>query len=432
MKSTRKIIALVMALVLFGIGLYYLRGSGWKEAVSISFAAGAIGFYFSYNFEPRLFGAFFSLKALRHFALVFVLLLFLPLFGNIFSNGKRAVLPEKEQGKQVELITPWALISRFIDEFDSRFVFRDRLIPGYNRVKIKLFGVSPVPKVIIGRSGWLFQARVNKEPNERGYFQSVLPFSEAGLKDWKDRLEERRDWLKERGIYYLVILAPDKASIYPEYLPGNLSGFYRESRLDQLLDYLKKHSTVPVLDLRSSLLNAKNDLKIYYKTDSHWNEPGALFAYRDIVNHLASVFGKEKKVRAKTLDDFRIKRRKLKNGNLSLMLAIKDHGFVEQRLRLRPRFRRTARKAPLPSIKIPKALKPAAMVSAKPDLPGAVMFHDSFGRNLKPFLSEHFSRILFLRDWGFRFHRDIIEVEKPKIVLDEIAEHFLYRVRLSN
>jgi hypothetical protein len=32
------------------------------------------------------------------------------------------------------------------------------------------------------------------------------------------------------------------------------------------------------------------------------------------------------------------------------------------------------------------------------------MFHDSFARKLKPFLSQHFSRIVYLRDWGFHFH----------------------------
>jgi hypothetical protein len=206
------------------------------------------------------------------------------------------------------------------------------------------------------------------------------------------------------------------------------------------VDYLEKHSTIPLLDLRKTLLAAKKESVIYYKTDSHWNEYGACIAYGEIIKHLASVL--ESKIKIKTsgkiqpmpVSDFRvrIKKREQNGGNLAIMLALQDTVFREKRIKLRHRTPYRARNVPVPEDYNLHPVKPAVTERPDADFPKTVMLHDSFARKLKPFLSQHFSRIVYLRDWGFHFHASIIEAENPKIVLDEIAEHFLYNVRLSN
>jgi hypothetical protein len=59
-------------------------------------------------------------------------------------------------------------------------------------------------------------------------------------------------------------------------------------------------------------------------------------------------------------------------------------------------------------------------------LPRAVMFRDSFGTALLPFLAEHFARIRF--DWvDERFDAGVVESEKPQLVIQEVTERFLMR-----
>ena len=58
-------------------------------------------------------------------------------------------------------------------------------------------------------------------------------------------------------------------------------------------------------------------------------------------------------------------------------------------------------------------------------LPNILMVHDSFYKRLKPYLSASFSRVLYIWDWGMNFYPDIIEREKPTLVIDEMAERFL-------
>jgi hypothetical protein len=50
-------------------------------------------------------------------------------------------------------------------------------------------------------------------------------------------------------------------------------------------------------------------------------------------------------------------------------------------------------------------------------LPRAVVFRDSFGSALVPFLAEHFSRALFL--WQYNVDPDVVLAERPAVVIQE-------------
>jgi hypothetical protein len=50
-----------------------------------------------------------------------------------------------------------------------------------------------------------------------------------------------------------------------------------------------------------------------------------------------------------------------------------------------------------------------------PGLPAAVVFRDSFGSALIPFLAEHFRRSVYL--WQYDFDPQWIEKEKPQVVI---------------
>ena len=52
------------------------------------------------------------------------------------------------------------------------------------------------------------------------------------------------------------------------------------------------------------------------------------------------------------------------------------------------------------------------------------MFRDSFASRLVPFLSEHFSRAVYL--WQNDFDAEVIEQEHPDVVIQEIVSRHLY------
>ena len=61
---------------------------------------------------------------------------------------------------------------------------------------------------------------------------------------------------------------------------------------------------------------------------------------------------------------------------------------------------------------------------ASPSLPRAVIFRDSFASRLVPFLSEHFSRAVYL--WQNDFDASVVAEEHPDVVIEEIVGRHLY------
>lgn len=167
---------------------------------------------------------------------------------------------------------------------------------------IYVFDYSPVRKVLKGRNGFYFEG-IGERKVTRGVIRTydslkdyagLDPLSDAELLQWKEMLEGRRDWFAARGTPYLFVLAPTKAQIYPEYLPESFRRLRAQtggsSRHDQLMTYLKANSDVPIVDLKSALLRAKETMPegqyLYYRTDFHWNFLGAFHAYQAIVDAL--------------------------------------------------------------------------------------------------------------------------------------------------
>jgi hypothetical protein len=57
-------------------------------------------------------------------------------------------------------------------------------------------------------------------------------------------------------------------------------------------------------------------------------------------------------------------------------------------------------------------------------LPRAVILRDSFVSRLVPFLSEHFSRAVYV--WQNDFDADLVSKEHPDVVIQEIVGRHLY------
>ena len=145
----------------------------------------------------------------------------------------------------------------------NNFGFKENLIKAHGFLKVKIMNVSSSSQVILGKNDWLFYAGDNSTDN----YLNIRPFSESELKNWADVLQSRQKWLEQRGIKYLFVVAPDKQTIYGEMLPEKYTPVSNISRLDQLLDYLRKNTNVEVVDLRPILKQNKNLTKrLYHKS----------------------------------------------------------------------------------------------------------------------------------------------------------------------
>jgi hypothetical protein len=325
------------------------------------------------------------------------------------ENRTLAPLPELS----LRMTTLRQLPEKFGLYFNDHFGFRLTLIRWQAIAEVKWLRVSSSPTVILGKDGWLFFDSSNEE-GLRSY-RSEKPFTEEQLAGWGQELTARRDWLAQRGIRYLFVVAPDKQSIYPEYLPENLIRTPQSSRMDQLIAYVKERSNFAILDLRPTLLEQKGARPLYYKTDTHWNSVGGFVAYSAILRELAKSFSEMQPLKeSASLEP----KGTSHDGDLSRMLGM--GGLLSEEM---TEFTLRSQGYTLNSDST-GGFELFTSENKRRDLPKLIMFCDSFGNAIMPFLAQHFSRGVFA--FKPQFDPIRVEVEHPNVVIEEIAERHLF------
>lgn len=148
-------------------------------------------------------------------------------------------------------------------------------------IDFKLFASSPSPLVHIGEEGWYFFT----DDRNLKIGQGTKLLSKEELEAISENQKAIQSSLQERGIDYVLVLVPSKASVYPEYMKG---GNYQvgPTLIDQVTTYLQENTTVPVINIKPNLIDAKNEQDVYFRTDTHWNYAGAYIGYKTTIENL--------------------------------------------------------------------------------------------------------------------------------------------------
>jgi hypothetical protein len=362
----------------------------------------------------------------------FLFMVYLPLIMTDFSTNTEWSSAEKRRLAELPALDlkPGTLAtfpSRFEAYFNDHFGYRSLFIRQYTRIMKKYFARSPVPMVLIGKNNWLFFTF----PNLIDDFVGADPFTQEELETWRLNLENKRDWLAKRGIRYLFVVVPNKQTIYPEYLPDYLQKERGQSRLQQLMAYLKTHSDVSILDLSGSLTEAKKRHRLYHLTDTHWNDNGAYVAYRAIMDRVGQWFPEVPFTQNRIVKTESIVG---KGGDLAGLLDMADTMNEERPvIRVQP----TTCSAKIERDLADFSKTPANLIKIKPFMTNcdtsklrAVVFRDSFFEQLIPFIAEDFNQIDYI--WKKYDHAIMIKLiaqQKPQIVIEEMLERFLIHVR---
>jgi len=120
----------------------------------------------------------------------------------------------------------------------TTFGFKALLIRLHGIIKVNWLGIPSARGVLIGKDGWYFLRGERIIDDYCGW----VPFTDDELGQWKQVLEAREKWFAERGIVYLFLIAPDKHSVYEEYLPDAIARGRGSTRLGQLTEFLQQNS----------------------------------------------------------------------------------------------------------------------------------------------------------------------------------------------
>ncbi len=128
-----------------------------------------------------------------------------------------------------------------------------------------------------GKDDWLFLG--NRFDSTVAKLKLAAKPAESQLIEAKDGFGKVVDSGVKFGIKTVLIVGPNKSSIYPEYLPDELNpSDIRYSSF--FLDKLKGIPNLEVYDPTNDLLGAKStEGFLYWKTDTHWNAKGAFVTF---------------------------------------------------------------------------------------------------------------------------------------------------------
>jgi len=351
---------------------------------------------------------------------LFLLAISLPLAANIAGvDGADPGAENRELAPFPRLDRSWPSIAGFMPRlsawFEDHFGFRSTLVRWNGETRLTLFRVSPSTAVVRGRDGWFFYG----DDKAIDDYANVEPMNDAALSNWRAAIVRARDWLASRHVAYVFTIAPDKHVIYADEMPATLTRIGELSRADQLFTALQ--DTGLAVDVRAAEFDAKARERVYQQTDTHWNDRGALAAYQQIIRAVRLQVPATPPVWVR--DDFTLSDRAVEGLDLAGMMGL-TRVLREIDMRLVPKRPRRAR------VIEPAGARPTdeegRLITEidDPSLPRAVIFRDSFTSRLVPFLSEHFSRAVYL--WQNDFDAAVVTQEHPDVVIQEIVGRHLY------
>ena len=305
-------------------------------------------------------------------------------------------------------------------EYNRRMVAKSRIKEGA--------GPLTSHNVYIGKNDFMFMGETFPDS------ECTNLFNEHTLKRIASLAEKRREWAEENGKKFYILVCPDKATVYWDYLPSGLERA-ETTRLDQFISYMSENSEVPVIDVREELTAAREEYgdELYYNYDTHWNSNGAFVAYTKMMKRIQEDFPSAVLYRK---NDFNVKYYETYMKDMPYYLGYYDSYYDE---------------GPVYSLKF----GPAAVLTEKESdgnygqyifceewedgyrdnlihmkfksknesAPSLYMMRDSYAVSLVPFLKESFSESSF--DWTYDFSCDEILDSGADVVVFEIVEKAL-------
>lgn len=309
------------------------------------------------------------------------------------------------------LFTMVKSIKNGIPGFEDSFYKKSFLIASFNRLRYGL-GNNVFPQVLVGKEGWL---EYSSDGNLDDY-QNIYSDQDR-LQSIHGKLTSLDESLKAQHIALIIVVAPNKSTVYPDKVPDELQKLNDRSRLDLFLELFDQPNSPVVIDLRPSLNQARDNQQLYYKTDTHWNSFGAYIAYREIMNSAMQTYPE---LQPYELGQFKLAEADPQIMELGRLLGVEF--LRESRNTVTPKFESGARFQRFPPF------SPVSMSWSNNEQRKLLMYHDSFGVALQVFLQHHFQEATYILnspDVNIS-NMSWISTIKPDVVIIEILERNLY------
>lgn len=160
------------------------------------------------------------------------------------------------------------------DYLSDNWFLRPQMISAWSWVNQTVFHTSTAEDVILGQDGWLYFAGTLPD------YAGTDPLEDGECRAIAENLRMMQAYCESQGTEFLFTIAPNKNSLYPEHMPPVLPVAGQPGNAARLAEALRA-AGVSYLDLFS--LFQEQEETLYYALDTHWNQKGAALA-ADAIN----------------------------------------------------------------------------------------------------------------------------------------------------
>lgn len=214
------------------------------------------------------------------FAALFLVLCLVPSLGLLITGGSGAAANQVLAPKPVLVKGDGRLNSAWLEDLsryvNDRFSLRQEAVTLWARLNAGLFNSSVTDQVILGKDGWLYF------PATLPDYTRTAPLSGRELWCAARRLWLLQEYAEAQGGQFLFTLVRNKNTLYPEHMP-TLPREDGPSNAEMMADELSAMG-VNYLDLFEAF--RVQDETLYFPRDSHWNSRGAALAADAILHAL--------------------------------------------------------------------------------------------------------------------------------------------------
>lgn len=341
------------------------------------------------------------------YIVIFLAISIVPLFA--FSD-KQAAIGNETKAAKPKLSDGTELTANVDTYFAQNFGFRNRLVYVQNVLKQNVFRTSGQSEVIVGEDGWLFYSRALDD------FLGTSVADETEVERMGAVVLMMQNYVESSGGEFIFFSAPNKMSVYGEYMPYYYIEDDGRGNYERLYSELVK-AGVNTVQLKNTLSLKKADgVQLYHKLDSHWNNYGAAVAYETAANKLSEVYGDEFKgyTRYSTMP-YSVKNNF--SGDLQSML-LPGSGRKDEQLEfdVSENFEYTNRFRGVDDLVITTSNESKAVDKS------VTLFRDSFGNALYWFFANDYTSLTAKREIPYNIYQ---AAEESELVAVELVERNL-------
>ena len=341
------------------------------------------------------------------YIVIFLAISIVPL---IAFSDKQAAIGNETKAAKPKLSDGTELTANVDTYFAQNFGFRNRLVYVQNVLKQNVFRTSGQSEVIVGEDGWLFYSRALDD------FLGTSAADETEVERMGAVVLMMQNYVESRGGEFIFLPAPNKMSVYGEYMPYYYIEDGGQGNYERLYSELV-NAGVNTVQLKNTLSLKKADgVQLYHKLDSHWNNYGAAVAYEAVADKLSEVYGDEFKgyTRYSTMPC------SVKNnfsGDLqSMLLPGSDRKDEQLEFDAAENFEYTNRFRGVDDLVITTSNESKAVDKS------VTLFRDSFGNALYWFFANDYTSLTAKREIPYNIYQ---AAEESELVAVELVERNL-------